>query len=210
MDRSKLTGIVAVLAIVLVGAIAMLIYSRSGAPPSELPRETVRPPATGQAQAPVASRDGPAIPVQTTNEQRPTPRFGDWQLRCDSIPGSANDQCSLVQTVMAQDRENVGLLVVAFRTQDPASPRILRVIAPLGVLLTSGLGLRVDEANIGATDFVRCVPNGCIAEARLNDDLFERLRTGRVATFIIFQTPDVGIGIPVSLTGFAEGFEALR
>ena len=29
------------------------------------------------------------------------------------------------------------------------------------------------------------------------------------ATFIVFQTPEEGIGIPVSLNGFGSGFEAL-
>ena len=29
------------------------------------------------------------------------------------------------------------------------------------------------------------------------------------ATFIIFQTPEEGIGIPMSLKGFGEGFDKL-
>ncbi len=35
------------------------------------------------------------------------------------------------------------------------------------------------------------------------------LRNGEAATFIVFQTPEEGIGIPVELDGFAEGFDAL-
>jgi invasion protein IalB len=30
-----------------------------------------------------------------------------------------------------------------------------------------------------------------------------------MATFIIFQTPEEGIGIPLSLAGFDEGYAAL-
>jgi invasion protein IalB len=30
-----------------------------------------------------------------------------------------------------------------------------------------------------------------------------------MATFIIFQTPEEGIGIPISLKGFAEGYDTL-
>jgi invasion protein IalB len=36
-----------------------------------------------------------------------------------------------------------------------------------------------------------------------------KLRTGQSATFIIFQTPEEGIGIPVSLKGFGDGFDKL-
>jgi invasion protein IalB len=37
----------------------------------------------------------------------------------------------------------------------------------------------------------------------------KQLETGTSATFIIFQTPEEGIGIPVSLKGFKEGFAKL-
>lgn len=133
---------------------------------------------------------------------------GDWQMRCDTPPGAASEQCALIQNVTAEDRENVGLSVIVLKTADKQA-KILRVLAPLGVLLPSGLGLRVDDADIGRAGFVRCLPNGCIAEVILQDDLVGKLKAGKQATFIIFQTPEEGIGIPISLNGFSAGFEAL-
>jgi invasion protein IalB len=56
---------------------------------------------------------------------------------------------------------------------------------------------------------VRCLPNGCIAEVLMDDKLIEQLRAGKQATFIVFQTPEEGIGIPIALNGFGPGFEAL-
>jgi invasion protein IalB len=56
---------------------------------------------------------------------------------------------------------------------------------------------------------VRCLPNGCVAEVVMDDNLINQLRNGQAATFIIFQTPEEGIGIPVSLKGFGEGFDKL-
>lgn len=150
-----------------------------------------------------------ATSAPTTSSGLIRGNYGDWQVRCETAPGAQNEQCALVQTVMAQDRPNVGLLVIAFRTADKKA-QILRIIAPLGVLLPSGLGLRIDDQNIGAIDFIRCVPNGCIAEARLTDDLLGKLKNGRSASFVIFQTPEEGIGIPVSLSGFAQGYDTLK
>jgi len=75
--------------------------------------------------------------------------------------------------------------------------------------LPSGLGLKVDQTDIGRAGFVRCLPNGCIAEVIMDDKLIGQLKTGQTATFIIFQTPEEGIGIPVSLKGFSEGFDKL-
>src|SRR5688500_4433363 len=133
---------------------------------------------------------------------------GDWQLRCDTPPGAQAEQCALMQSVTAEDRPNVGLTVIILKTADQKS-RLMRVVAPLGVLLPSGLGLKVDQADIGRAGFVRCLPNGCVAEVVMDDNLISKLRTGTTSTFIIFQTPEEGIGFPMSLRGFAEGYDKL-
>jgi invasion protein IalB len=132
----------------------------------------------------------------------------DWQIRCDTPPGAKTEQCALIQSVTAEDRANVGLTVIVLKTAD-AKSRLMRVVAPLGVLLPSGLGLKIDQADIGRAGFVRCLPNGCIAEVVMDDELIKKLRTGKTATFIIFQTPEEGIGFPMSLAGFGEGYDKL-
>jgi invasion protein IalB len=132
----------------------------------------------------------------------------DWQIRCDTPPGAKSEQCALIQSVTAEDRANVGLTVIVLKTADQKS-RLMRVVAPLGVLLPSGLGLKIDQADIGRAGFVRCLPNGCIAEVVMDDELVKKLRTGKTATFVIFQTPEEGIGFPMSLAGFGEGYDKL-
>jgi invasion protein IalB len=132
----------------------------------------------------------------------------DWQIRCDTPPGSHGEQCALIQSVTAEDRANIGLTVIVLKTSDQKS-RLMRVVAPLGVLLPSGLGLKIDNQDIGRAGFVRCLPNGCIAEVIMDDQLIQKLQTGQTATFIIFQTPEEGIGFPMSLKGFGEGYGKL-
>ena len=132
----------------------------------------------------------------------------DWQIRCDTPPGAKSEQCALIQSVVAEDRANVGLTVIVLKTAD-AKSRLMRVVAPLGVLLPSGLGLKIDNDDIGRAGFVRCLPNGCIAEVVMDDTLIGKLRNGKQATFIIFQTPEEGIGFPMSLAGFGEGYDKL-
>src|SRR3954468_24134231 len=133
---------------------------------------------------------------------------GDWQVRCDTPPGAQAEQCALIQSVTAEDRPNVGLTVIVLKTADQKS-RLLRVLAPLGVLLPSGLGLKIDKTDVGRAGFVRCLPNGCVAEVQMDDNLVKQLRTAKTATFIIFETPEEGIGIPMGLKGFGEGFDKL-
>ena len=71
----------------------------------------------------------------------------DWQIRCDTPPGAKSEQCALIQSVVAEDRANVGLTVIVLKTAD-AKSRLMRVVVLLGVLLTSGLGLKLSIIHI--------------------------------------------------------------
>ncbi len=133
---------------------------------------------------------------------------GAWSMVCETPPGAASEQCALMQNVVAQDRSEVGLSVVILRTADGKS-EIMRVLAPLGVLLPNGLGLNVDGKDIGRAYFVRCFQDGCYAEVILEGQLLEDLKKGTTATFIVFQTPEEGIGIPVDLSGFSDGYSKI-
>jgi invasion protein IalB len=135
-------------------------------------------------------------------------KHGDWELRCETPPGASHEQCALIQSVAAEDKPNVNLVVIVLKTADGKS-RLLRVIAPLGILLPAGLGLKVDQVDVGRAGFVRCLPSGCIAEVVMEDKLIDQLSTGQTATFIIFNTPEEGIGIPLALAGFKEGYAEL-
>jgi invasion protein IalB len=132
----------------------------------------------------------------------------DWQIRCETPPGAQSEQCALFQSVVAEDRANVGITVLVLKTADQKS-RLMRIQAPLGVLLPAGLGLKVDQVDVGRAGFVRCLPKGCYAEVIMDDELIKKLRNGTTATFFIFQTPEEGIGFPMSLKGFGAGYDKL-
>lgn len=149
---------------------------------------------------------GPGAPASAQGAVKS--KHGDWEIRCENPAGSATEQCALIQSVAAEDKANVNLVVVVLKTSDGKS-RLLRVIAPPGVLLPNGLGLKVDQTDIGRAGFVKCLPSGCIAEVFMEDKLIDQLKNGKTATFIIYLTPDEGIGLPLALAGFKEGFSRL-
>jgi invasion protein IalB len=149
--------------------------------------------------------------------------YGDWQHRCDRVAQSGTEQCILIQNVL--DQADLNLAVVVLRVEDTAATAearlrnanapvirrpVLRVIAPLGVLLLRGLGLKIDEREIGSTDFVRCLESGCVAEVDMDQGLIDQLSKGKIAMFAVFLTPQEGRGLPVTLNGFAEGFSKLQ
>ncbi len=134
---------------------------------------------------------------------------GAWQVRCGQLPGAKAEKCALVQYVRAEDRPNISLTVIFLRSFDN-DQRVLRVVAPLGILLPTGLGLKIDNADVGKTQFLKCWSIGCVAEVVVDDTLMAKMIQGGRASFIIFQTPEYGIGVPISLAGFSDGLKSLN
>jgi invasion protein IalB len=156
------------------------------------------------------------LPLATASSQTTTPeggtvkaQHGDWQVVCKPPPpGAKNEVCALVQSVTAEDRNNVGLTVYFQKFSD--GRRVLRVFAPLGVLLPPGLGLKIDDKDVGHAPFLRCHNFACYAQVVAEEKLIEQLKSGKTAVFIIFQTEEAGIGIPISLAGFGPALAALQ
>ena len=149
--------------------------------------------------APVAT--GPGSVVRETH--------GAWQVSCRTPPGAKEEKCALVQSVTAEDRPNVGLTVVFYKAIGE-DKKLLRVVVPLGVLLPTGLGLKIDGQDVGNAPFLKCGKRGCVAEVVLQDEVIAKMKTGGTAMFIIFDTPEAGIGIPVSLQGFGDALANLK
>ncbi|MBC8717926.1 MULTISPECIES: invasion associated locus B family protein [Brucella/Ochrobactrum group] len=164
--------------------------------------------APAQLPAPTAQQEPAQSPSTPQQSGTLKSQHGPWAILCDTPAGAKTEQCALIQNVVAAKRPELGLSVVVLKTADNKA-RILRVLAPLGVLLPNGLGLNVDGKDIGRAYFVRCFEDGCYAEVILEDELLNTFRNGKSATFIVFQTPEEGVGIPVDLTAFGEGFDAL-
>lgn len=164
----------------------------------------------------IAALSGALLLVSVSSQAQEAPQdgqvrsqHGDWQIVCKPPPpGASNEVCAIVQSVTAEDRNNVGLTVYFQRFSN--GTQVLRVFAPLGVLLPPGLGLKIDGTDIGNAPFLRCHTFACYAQVTLEDKLVEQLKAGNTAIFVIFQTEEAGIGIPISLIGFSDAYKALE
>jgi invasion protein IalB len=135
-------------------------------------------------------------------------KHGDWVTRCETPPGAAHEQCAIVLSVVDQDRPNLILVVIVLNTADRKA-RLMRVVAPLGVLIPPGVSLRIDNAEAGRLSFLQCLPNGCVAQLAMDEALIAKLKNGKTATLGVFQTPEEGVGVQAPLAGFKEAYEQL-
>ena len=155
----------------------------------------------------------PSLPAQNAAAQvadgRVKTTIGAWQISCGRPPGSRAEKCAAVQSVTAEDRPNVGLTVI-FQRAIEDNKLMLLVVAPLGVLLPSKLGLFIDGKKVGSVEYLRCGKIGCFAEAEIPDSQKNKFQTGKTALFTIFQTPEEGIAIPIELKGFTEALKQIK
>jgi invasion protein IalB len=135
-------------------------------------------------------------------------QYGDWKHECAKPPGARHELCAIAQDVTDESNSDIGLSVHVQRLPDGQT--ILRVIAPLGVLLTHNLAVKVDGEYLGEAPFSRCYVLGCQAQIELDEKLRGKLSGGKTALFVIHRTREQGVGIPISLAGFGQALAALK
>ncbi|MET0483790.1 MAG: invasion associated locus B family protein [Aestuariivirgaceae bacterium] len=118
--------------------------------------------------------------------------------------------CGLVQSVRDEKRKNIGLTLVLLEgMQQGKKVTMMRVMAPIGVFLPTGVALEIDGAAVGRVPFTRCLPQVCVAFAEATPPTLEKLKKGGKANFIIYEAPGVGIRLPITLNGFSKGLGEL-
>ena len=113
----------------------------------------------------------------------------------------------MVQTT-ANEKEpqaQLTIIIVKQKEKDKIVPA-MRVMAPLGVFLPTGIALEIDGAAVGRVPYARCTRQVCYATATASPDMLEKMRKDTAANFIIYQGPGLGMPMKISLNGFSAAF----
>jgi invasion protein IalB len=174
-----------------------------------------------QPSDPALKQFGPRA-NQAPRQQMPKPELiathGAWAVQCQQEPPAAGADadavgqraCGMFQTAKSE-RKGVGLtLVVVKGKQDGKDVTMLRVMAPIGVYLPTGVALEIDGDAVGRVPFTRCMPQICIAFAEASPPTLERMKKGGTANFIIYESPGAGMAMELSLKGFTAALDELN
>jgi invasion protein IalB len=142
---------------------------------------------------------------EASAQMRVLSEHGFWKVICETPPGAKAEQCGIHQAVQDGERTELGLSITILRPADRKGD-LMRIQAPLGILLPTGVGLEIDGQNFGNVWFIKCFADGCWADADIDAKLLEALKKGKQAIFKVFPTPEEGVGIPVDLSGFSEAY----
>ena len=162
---------------------------------------------TNGTQAPATTPPAPAAEsVAAIDESRQI--IGDWTYRCEKLPGALAEQCRIEQFVVDEQRPNISLIVMVFRTADGKN-LFMRIVTPLGLFLPTGIRLGVDGQTLPMTlPYTQCYNIGCMGEL-LENQLIENLKAAKTLHVIVWPAPEDPIGVPISLQGYAEALQKL-
>ncbi len=120
-------------------------------------------------------------------------------------------QCGMIQTTVSEKNPKANLTLVMVRTQAGDKQQInMRVIAPIGVFLPTGVALEIDGNAVGRVPFTRCMPQVCMAFAEASPDTLTKMKKGKEANFIIYEAPGIGLPMKLSLGGFSAALAELE
>ena len=178
-----------------------------------------------RAGKPVVGAPQPGQPAgQTAGQPAAAPKqsaeiikkHDDWTLTCEkkAVPqpdGTTKRPCAMLQSTQHTERKNVSLTLVLIKGMKDGKPNtMMRVIAPIGVFLPTGVALEIDGAAVGRVPFTRCLPQVCIAFAEASPPTLSKMRKGGKANFIIYEAPGLGMTLELSLNGFTAAWNHLQ
>lgn len=172
------------------------------------PRNQQGQQAQGQGQGGARAQQGPAPQIVATH--------GDWKIQCTDEPkqggaeGETERQCGMVQLARSEKNNKVGLTTVFVRgKQNGKDVTMMRIMAPIGVYLPTGVAMEIDGGAVGRIPFMRCLPQICVAFGEAGAQTLDKFRKGTAANFIIYEAPGLSMPIKISLNGFAAAYTAL-
>jgi invasion protein IalB len=169
-------------------------------------------PAKGSAAAPAPAPAAPAPPPAA----QPTADLGtvlalkpaqpEWTKVCGQNPADHTEICYTTRD-FASDKGQQLLAVAVYEAKGAQTNRFVRFVVPHGLLVPPGLRVAVDQGPGAAGRYAMCLPNGCFAEAAIESDFIENLKTGTNLNVSVRDQTGRTVTFAVPLDAFAKSFD---
>lgn len=153
--------------------------------------------------APAGAQQSPGSTVKATH--------GAWQILCsDQRPES----CAMVQTGNNDKGEPVVRSLIR-KTPGLTGPQgqpvaaVMEVIAPIGVFLPAGVGIKIDGREIGRGVYRVCNPQACLMSEPVQDEFVSQMKAGNNAIITLTRPDGQTTDVTISLSGFTAAFNGL-
>jgi invasion protein IalB len=136
------------------------------------------------------------------NQQQQLPQ--GWFKVCSKQED--NDICN-VQNIRTANTGQLLTAVNLIQITGKVNRAIFQIAVPTGRVIPAGIGMQIDGGQAQKINYAMCLPDRCIAEAPLTDELVAQLKKGGEMTLTSINFRNQPNPIKLSLGGFTAAFE---
>jgi invasion protein IalB len=201
MDYRVASGRALIVSLAAVGLLAMALPAMAQAPAKP------KAPAAKPAQAPAKPAQAPAAPQaqQQAAEAPPQLMYSPWLKVCGKGQETNNKQ---VCVVTKDGRLENGMPVAIVQLFEPeGEAKVLRITVPLGMQISHGTRMIIDQGQPAQEPFKICFPVGCMSDYPVTDDMIAKLKKGQQITLQAINMQGTPISLPMPLADFAKAYD---
>lgn len=145
-----------------------------------------------------------AASVTGTYAQQAQAPIDGWYKECSKQ--ADNDICVVQNIVTAQSGQlitAVGLVDVSGKVNQ----KLLQITVPIARFIPPGISLQVDGGKQTKVPYAVCLPDKCIAQIPMTDDVIAIFKKGSEAVFTSVNAQRAANPIRISLAGFTQAFD---
>lgn len=116
------------------------------------------------------------------------------------------DVCN-VQFLLRADNGQLLTSVNLIEVKGKINRRVLQIAVPTGRLIPPGVGLQIDGGQTQKIDYAICVPDRCVAEAQLTDQIVTSFKKGSELTLTSVNFQNQPNPMKVTLQGFTGAYD---
>lgn len=143
---------------------------------------------------------GASVPAAAQQQEMPQ----GWFKACSKQEDV--DICN-VQNIMVADTGQLLTAISMIEVKGKVNRKIFQVTVPSGRMVPPGIGMQIDGGQTQKIDYMICLPDRCIAEAPLSDQVVSAFKRGQKVTFTSVNFQNQPNPIQVTLTGFTGAFD---
>lgn len=157
------------------------------------------------ASAFALSLAGTVVPATASAQQAAggTPPQG-WFKVCTKQED--NDVC-IVQNLLAANNGQLLTAVGLITVSGKVNRKVLQVSVPSARMIPPGIQVQIDGGKAQKLDYAICMPDKCVAEAPLSDQMIASLKKGGEVVFTSINFQRAPNPIKMSLEGFTGAFD---
>jgi invasion protein IalB len=169
--------------------------------------QTTKPaaPATPAPAAPAPAAQAPAQPTGPVRLDL-IPMSAPWTKICGKDQGNGKEVCYTTRD-FGQAVDQPPTLAVAIYQMASEERRIARLLLPVGLLLRPGFRLIIDKGDPIDGKFAICFPNGCFAEAELNNTTLGALKKAQSVAVIVRNQANLEVTFNLPMKDFGAAFD---